>query len=342
MRYTDENSFSKAVRSGISYRVYLLYGSEAYLIEKWAKTLMGKSVESAFNSLRLDGQAPDLEAIGDALEALPLFAEEKRVFLDDLDVSKLNERDMEAFSSMLSDIPESSTLIITAKSSSFAGSAAGKKLIKLTVEYGASVELSIRGQGDLVKFLQSAAKKLDCELSGDVARYMIGICPADMLLLENELKKVSAYAGGGELSRKHIDAVVIPKTEARAFDLQRHILGGNAKGALELLSGLFFFREDPIAILGAISSSFCDLYRARAAREAGQSPVAMTKEYGYKSEYRVKKAFENAGKLNIRAARRAMSLLCDVDQAMKSTSVDNKIYLEQLTIKLIAVCGEGH
>ena len=341
MRYTDEQSFHKGIKEGGGYPVCLLYGSEAYLIEKWAKTLMGKGEDSLFNSQRLDGQDPDVEALGDALEALPLFASEKRVLLDNLDASKLSDGDLKAMVALLSDIPPSSKLVITAKTPGFAESAAGKKLIKLAEEHGAGVKFAIRGQGDLVKFLQAGAKKLGCELSGDLARHLLEICPADMLLLENELKKVCAYTGQGPIQRGHIDGIVTAKTEARAFDLQRYILAGNAKKAMALLADLFYLREDPIAILGALSMSFCDLYRARAAKEAGQSVAAMAKEYGYKSDYRVKKAFENAGKLSLSRARRAVALLCEGDRTMKSTGVDNKITLEQLTVRLIALCGEG-
>ena len=341
MRYKDEQSFSKAVKAGEAHRVYLLFGGEVYLIEKWARMLLGGDAGSPFNSQRLDGAAPDLEALGDALEALPLFAQEKRVLLDNLDPAKLSDKDIDVLGVLLGDIPDSSTLIITAKGAGFGTSAAGKKIIKLAETHGAAVELSIRGQGDLVKFLQSAAKKLGCDMSTDSARYMLGICPADMLLLENELRKVCAYAGSGGITREQIDAVVIPKVEARAFDLQRFILMGNAGGALSLLADLFFLREDPVAITGALSMSFCDLYRARAARDAGQSLGGMMKDYGYKSEFRAKKAFENAGKLSTPAARRAVIMLRESDVAMKSTGVDNKIYLEQLSVKLIALCGEG-
>jgi len=341
VRYTDEQSFHKAVKEGGGHPVCLLYGSEAYLIEKWAKILMGKGEDSVFNSQRLDGQNPDINALSDALEAMPFFAEEKRVLLDDLDASKLADADMKAIAEILADIPPSSKLIITAKSASFGESAPGKKLIKLAEEHGAAAKFTIRGQSDLVKFLQAGAKKQGCQLSGDLARYLIEICPADMLLLENELGKICAYAGEGEISRAHIDGVVIPKTEARAFDLQRLILAGKPGKALELLGNLFYLREDPIAILGALSMSFCDLYRARAAKDAGLSVAAMAKEYGYKSDYRVKKAFDNAGKISAAKARDAVILLEQSDAAMKSTGVDNKIYLEQLTVKLISLCGEG-
>ena len=345
MRYTDELAFGKAVRGGAVYPVCLLYGSERYLIDKWAKSLVGKgqdkSKSSPFNSHRLDGQHPDLDAVWAALEALPLLAQEKVVHLDDFDPSGLGPKDLDDLAAMLADIPPSSRLIITVKAPGFAGSSAGKKIIKLAEEHGAAVELSIRGRADLVKFLQAGAKRLGCELSGDGAKHLIDICPADMQLLENELAKVCAFAGSGAIGREQIDAVVTPKTEASALELSQLILRGNTKAALELLGRLFYLREEPIAIMGALSSSFCDLYRACAAKDAGMSVPAMIKTYGYKSEFRAKKAFQNAGKVSLRAARGAVTMLCECDAAMKSTAGDTKIRLEQLTVKLTALCGEG-
>jgi len=341
VRYTDELTFGKAIRAGAAYPVYLLYGSEPYLIEKWAKSLIGKGEGSPFNNQRLDGQNPDLSAVWGALEAMPLLAQEKTVHLDDLDPSALDARDLEDFAAMLADIPPSSRLIITAKAASFTGSSAGKKIIKLVEGHGAAVELSIRGRGELVKFLQAGAKRLGCELSGDSARHLIEICPADMRTLENELAKVCAFTGSGAIDREKINAVVTPKTEASAFELSQLILRGNIKGALELLGRLYYLREEPIAILGALSMSFCDLYRACAAKAAGLSAPDMVKTYGYKSEFRAKKAFQNTGRISLEAARKAVTVLRESDTAMKSEPGDTKIRLEQLTVKLAALCGEG-
>ena len=340
MRYTNEQSFVKAYKSGERHNVCLLFGSETYLIELWAKKLLDGGDSSAFNFQRFDGRTPDLAALWDAAETLPLMAEQKQILLDGLEPAALSAQDIETFAALLGDFPESTLLVITAKSPDFPKSAAGKKLLELADRAGATVELGARSTGDLVSFLKSKASKQNCTLSTDVARYLLDICANDMQALDGELAKLCAYAGG-EITRAHIDAVAAPKTEARVFDLQKLILAGNAQKALELLSRLFALREEPIAILGTLSVSFCDLYLGRTVRDAGGGKDTLMREFGYKSEYRAIKAIENSVRLGTGQLRRTVILLCECDRKMKSTGADKKIYLEQLVINLIVLCGEG-
>ena len=341
VRYANEQSFRAALKGGECYPVYLLCGGEPYLIEKWAATLLGSDSGSPFNAQRFDGTAPDIRAVWDALEALPLLMQEKTVLLSDLEPTKLSEDGLAMLAELTADIPQSSRLIITAKSPAFVTGATGKKLIKLIDEHGAVVQLATPGQAELVKFLQTKAKKQGCQLENPAAKHLLNICPADMHLLAGELDKVCAFVGEGEITRQAIDALVTPKTEASAFDLQRLILRGNIKGALELIARLLYLREEPIAIVAALAMGFCDLYRAKAACNAGQSLAGMVSAFGYKSEYRARKAFESATMLNIESARRASVLIRESERMLKSTGVSGKICLEQLTVRLAALCGEG-
>ena len=341
MKYT-EKTLTKACRAGQRHTVWLLYGSETYLVERWAKILMGEeSGADPFNAQRLDGKFPDLEALWDAVQAMPFFAEEKRVLLDGLEASSLSGEDLKSFETLLEELPDTTTLIITAKDSGFGTSAGGKKIVKLVEKLGGAAELGARSAGDLEQFLQQAAREQGCTLDSAAARYLLQICPSEMQILQNELEKICSYAGSGAITRKHIDAVAIPKIEARTFDLQKFILAGDAGGALRLLSDLFHLREDPVAILAALSMSFCDLYRAKCVRIAGGSRENLMADFGYRSEFRARKAFEESNRHSISRLRRIVLMLCDCDRLLKSTAVDTKLRLEQLTVELAMLCREG-
>lgn len=340
MKY-NETTLNKAIRAGERHGLWLLYGAEPLLVERWARQLMGEGAgEDPFNAQRLDGKKPDLEALWDAVQSLPLFAQEKTVLLDGLEGASLSGEDLKTFEALLEELPDSTTLVITAKDPGFGGSAAGKKLIKLVEKHGAAVELGARSQGDLVKFLQQEAQERGCTLDGELARYILQLCPTEMHTLLNEIDKICAFAGGGTLTRAQVDAVAVPKIEARAFDLQKHILAGDTGAALRLLADLFYLREEPIAILGALSMSFCDLYRARCVRDAGGNQGSLAADFGYKSEYRARRAWDQSGRQTTPRLRRAVMLLCDCDRLMKSTGVDTKLRLEQLTVRMARLCRE--
>ncbi len=339
MKY-NENTLAKAHKAGALPNALLLYGGESWLVEQWARRLTGAGEDSGpFNAQRLDGKKPDLDALWDALQAMPLFAREKTVLLDGLEAASLAGDDLKTFAQLLYELPESTFFVAASKDPGFGGSAAGKKLVKLFDEKGAAAELSARTPADMVKFLTAGAKARGRVLSPALAQYLLRLCPNDMRILDGELDKICAYAGDDIISQEHIDAVAVPKLEAQVFDLQKHILAGDARAALGLLAGLFALRNEPVMITAVLSSAFCDLYRARCVRDAGGNAATLARDFGYKSDYRARRAYDEAGKRDTRRLRRAVLLLCDCDRLMKSTGIDQKLRLEQTVVRLISLCA---
>lgn len=341
MHYTTEDAFSTAFKQAKPHGVYLLYGSENYLIAAWAKKITGQFGKdfSSFNMQKLDGRKLDCDALYDATEALPLMAGEKCVLVEDIDIAKLPAGEMKKLEEIVSDLAPSCVLVITARPPAFdAKSAAGKKFIKLVGTAGNAVELGTRSQSGLVAFLKSTAKKHHCEISTDLCKYILQTCENDMGALVGEMAKVCAYAGGGQLEARHVDAVVIPKTEARVFDLSKAILAGNTQRAMEILANLFYLREAPLSILSVLTMAYVDMYRARVAKNNGGSVADIMTKFGYKSDYRVRNAFGN--RLSVEYLRRALDELYDCDRRLKSTGMDDKILLE-LTVTRLFALGAG-
>lgn len=335
MHYKNEDSFSKAYKAQAPSGLYLLYGSEEYLVDVWAKKIKKQVCGDggAFNFQRFDGRKLDIDALFEATEALPLMAQEKCVLLDDLDTGKLPPNGIEKLTELFSDLNPACVLIVTGRSAFDAKSAAGKKLVALAAEHGTAAELGTRNAAGLTSFLKSIAKKTGCEISPEICKYILTICENDMNSLSCEMAKICAFAGGGEITRRHVDAVAAPKIEARVFDLSKAIFAGNAQRALELLSNLFYLRESPVAVLAALSMSYADMYRARIARDEGVPAAEAMRMFGYKSEYRVQTAF--SGRLSATALRKSLLILADCDSKMKSTGLDDKILLEQTVIQLL-------
>ena len=324
-------------------KAWFLYGSENYLIEKYAAKLTARfgGGLGAFNLQRFDGKKPDMDAVWGAVEALPLMAPEKCVVLDDLDVAKLPAGELQKLEDMLADLPEDCTLLITAKAPGFdARSAAGKKLIKAADNAGFAAQLNAPLPTELQSFVKARVKHGGCAISTEVARYLLSVCSNDMGVLTHEIAKLCAYAGGGDISERQIDEVAIAKTEAKVFDLSKAILSGNVQKALEILDALFYIREQAVAILAVLAMSFTDLYRARVAKDAGKTPADVVALFGYKGkEFRVTNAFASCSKLPAATLRQMLAVLYSCDRDLKSTVVDDRVLLERAVVRLFALAG---
>jgi DNA polymerase-3 subunit delta len=264
------------------------------------------------------------------------MASEKCVLLDDLEAAKLSPGDQDAVLELAGDLPPGVALVITGKGGFDKKTAFAKKLIKLAGDVGVSAELGARTPQGMVSFLRSAAKRQGAEMSPELARYILQTCETDMGALSNEVAKICAYAGGEPLDRRHVDAVAIPRTEAKVFDVAKAIQAGNSQKAMELLRDLFYLRTQPIAILATLSGFYSDLYRARVARDSGKIPADVVAAFGYKGrEWAVNQAWNS--RLSIKALRRGLGVLLACDLALKSSPVDSEILLERAVIELFAL-----
>lgn len=337
MKYQLESDFSKHVKSPELLRVYLLYGSQVYLIGLYEKLLIKKTLGShysPFNLHRFHNGNLDMQAFYDAVEQLPMFAESRCVTLD-LDVDKLDATSFLELCKVLADPPATTAVIITVKNQP-AKKDRFNTLIKTCNKAGGVVELGSRTSSNLSRFLRDRAQKNGCELSSENASYLVERCMDDMQLLWSEMEKLCAYVGSGTITREDIDAVVTAVFQARVFDLSKAIMRGNFSRAMELVDQLTYLREPPSKILAVLSGAFVDLYRGYAARQAGMtaSQAAIDLGYAKNRKFVVKNAMTNSGSYSAPQIGKMLSLLADADFQIKSTGGDDRVLLEQTIAKL--------
>ena len=197
MRFQMESDFAKHVKGPELERVYLLHGTQPYLIANYEKLLVKKALGGEFNDFnlhRFEGDSLDLQAFYDAVESLPFFSEGRCVTLD-LDPDKLDAGQLDELCGVLADPPRTTTVVITVKNPP-AKREKLAKLVKACDGAGCVVELGSRRSSDTLRFLRDRAQKNGCELESAVASYMVERCTDDLQLLATELDKLCAYPSG--------------------------------------------------------------------------------------------------------------------------------------------------
>ncbi|MEE1504228.1 MAG: DNA polymerase III subunit delta [Acutalibacteraceae bacterium] len=343
----NEDTLKKQIKSGEFSNLYLLYGNEGYLKQFYANQICNKSVSkdfADFNLKKLDGKDTNLNEIYDCTTSFPMMDNYTCTLVKDFplntyvgDRGKMDEE----LQTILADIPETSILIfwmdtieVDEKNNKWA------KIVKAFEEMGASAKIDKRTRSALEKLLVTSAAKKDCALSRDTAGYMINLVGEDMSTLQNELNKVCAFAGSGEITRKHIDETVIVSVEAKIFNLSRMIARGEADQAFETIGNLFKLREEPVMILGVLSKAFVDMYRVKAAKEKGVSYTALADAFPstYKGRsFILDNAARDGANYSVTQLKNALNILSDTDRRLKSTNEDGRIVLEELILRLLRV-----
>ena len=344
----SEQEFKQHLKSDDMARVYVLYGEETYLTSHYAEQLIRKAGGRAgdplaeFNFQKFDGQECSFDAIEEAAEALPLMADRKCVVVNDCDVVSAAVFDRAL--ALVSDPPEETVLIFVMISLFSDGKKAAKfkQFLDAVSKSGICVEFPRKSNEEIVKLLCTGAGRRGCLMKPDIARRLVEQCGNDLNLLLNELDKLCAVAGNNEITAIILDQVAIKNLNAQAYELSNAILQQHYEKAYRILHRLFACRAEPVVILGALSSAYADLYRAKVASAGGVQAETLVEEFDYKSKvFRLRYAARDCTRLSLESLRESLDILAQADRRLKSTSIDKKVVLEETAAKLIVTAKLG-
>lgn len=323
--------------------VYCFYGDEPYLIQHYTATLSAQLVGDHmpdFNCNRLEGEAATMEQILQAAEALPVMHSHRCVLVRDFVPTACTDGQLKAFCEYLEDPCPGNVIVFYYTAVTPAASGKWKSFLTACDRQGGVLRFSQKTPQELIKLLCNGAGNRGCRMSSGAASALIEAIGNDMNQLLGELEKLCAFRSGQEITSRDVDVLCSKSLNASAFQMVKEINRRNPAGALKLLENLFRLREEPIKILGALASSYVNLYRALTAQEAGIALPLFGKELGMKSPGNLPYSLNDARKLGGRKLDRSLQLLSDCDKALKSLPVDGQILLEQAVVGLLEIAKE--
>lgn len=342
MPQITEQELKKQIGSGDFSRLYFLYGEEKYLIRHYTSLIVKKSVDPSFADFNLhiyDGKDINFDDVSQAAEALPMMSDRTLIQIKDLAVDSLSSDHSDAFLKLISDIPDTTIVLISNPSVDVnMKSPKGKKILAEIDKFGTSVCFDHAGLNQLIKLVEKGAASRGCSISPSNARYILTLIGDDMTVIINELDKICAYKKDGEILREHIDAVIVKTVQARVFDLAKALTSGNCDLAMEILDTLIAMKEEPINILGALITPYVDMYRAKVYVSGGLRAEDAGKDFNYRNkEFRLTNAARTASKYSVTQLRTFLDVLNDADRLLKSSSLSGRLILEQTITKLFLV-----
>ena len=340
MAKVGEAELKNQIKNNDFSNVYMIYGEEAYLKDFYVAKLKSRIVEPAFadfNYHQYDGKKVSLSEILNDANMMPMMAQYSFLLVNDYPLDKSKD-DVERLKAYFEDINPNAVLVFlytsvevdTKKNSKW------KTVEGLFAKAGTVVNLERRTDGELAKLIIASAKKRGCTIDLANAKYMVTVVGNDITTVFNELEKLCAFVGEGEITRKIIDDLAVKCLQARVYDLSKFILAGNSDGAYEVLRVLFAQKEEPISILAVISSCYIDMYRVKCAKASGEGEGSISSTFNYKGrEWLIKNAVRDSKNLSLENLRDAIDVLAKTDELFKSTSIDKNLLLEETVVKLL-------
>lgn len=343
--------YEEVLRKDISSKhfapVYLIFGDDSYLKNYYKDTLAKKSYDGDqfFNLQKFEGDC-DLQEVFDAVNQFPMMAERKCVTLSDFDFEHAAKSDFDRLLELISCANDTCVLIICFDTVDFdAKRGAKEKKILAAVEKagGTIAEVNHRTITALVKMLSDGAKKRGCNFGEIAARYLIEISGNDLSTLQNELNKLCAFVGSGDISKEIVEQIAVKSIDASVYEYVKQILCSNVSAALTMLDDMFFMRIEPMIILSTAASSYVDIYRAYTANIKGVSKADIAADFKYPKNklFLIDRATQNLKSFNSTKLRLSLAAIADADKALKSFGAEPRVVLEQLTVKLVYIIAKG-
>lgn len=332
-----------ALREKTPARLYFFHGEESFLkqhyLEQLRKLLIDELTES-FNYHKLTAETFSLQDFADAVENLPMMAESTLVWVDEVDIFKLNETDREKMISVLTDIPDYCTVVFTYETTPWKPDKRLKKLWDAVDKYGTTVEFPKQEQRDLIPWITRHFHARKKNITPDLCAYLIDITGGTMTALASEISKIAAFSGAENIHKSDIDAVTEPVLDAVVFQMTDLLSQREYGMALQKLSQLFKMQQEPLAILGAIGGHFRRMGTARTLLDNGRQSGELMKLCGI-SDYAARKTMSAAGRFSAGFYKRAAELVLETDYAIKTSLDDPERLLESLILQLAQEAKHG-
>jgi DNA polymerase-3 subunit delta len=320
-------------------KLYYFYGKEVFLVKHYADRVREKLAPDLdeFNLVKFEG-FPGFDALEEAIETLPVFAERKLVLMNDPDFEKTDADTLDKVIALFSELPDSCAVIISITGFEPSKNAKTKKLMACIEKFGDVCEFDLLTRAKAAEQIIRKASRLGCIISRENAEYIFELTLGSLTLIGAEVEKLASYAGkGGEITKQTIDLLTPRLTETSVYELAAALTSGRAKVAFGILDDLMAQNVQPVIILSTLSGAFVDYYRAKLGRDYGIHPDRAASDFNYPKNrlWVMGKTSRAVSGIDMDYIRNCLGILYKADIKLKSTTLDNRTVIEKTMTEIL-------
>ncbi len=314
--------------------LYVFYGEESYLKRHYLnqiKELCGGPFE-AFNTVLLDGEQVTVQTLSDAIDSIPMGSEKKLVVIRDYKLMQPTGDLKDYLPQLFSSLPEYICLIFYFDSLEFKPDKR-LNLWKILESHGQVIEFTQSTAASLIPWVKRHFYEQGKLIETPECEYLLFLCGTSMENLLTEIAKIAAGTPGERIDKGDIDALGSRVLEATVFELTDSILERQYSKGLLILRDLFDMKQEPIAILAAITKQMQRLYGAKLAAAKGKGESEIAQILGFRSAYPARRLIQSARRCSLAFLRWAQTVCLETDLALKSNLPDDQRSLELLLLR---------
>ena len=324
-------SIIEDIKSGSLKKVYLLYGTEQFLVhtyrDKLVKACTGKDIselDGDMNFARFAGVATDIKAVSESAQTMPFFADRRVIVLDGTEWFKKSNDEVVKF---LTEIPETGCVIFTE-------TAVDKRsnTYKAVDKVGHAADFEELSEADVQKWICREVDRNNLKITVGAVHALIEATGPDLTALHNELEKLYAYCMEKEaIERSDVEALAHVRATDRIFDMIEFMATKRKSDALKLYYDLLELRESPLRILSMLQKQFRLLVAVKDLKSRGLNKNQIADRLQIKP-FIADKCIGQAGHFSMEELKKALKDAAEFENAVKTGGM-----LERMAVEMVLI-----
>ncbi|MFA5840406.1 MAG: DNA polymerase III subunit delta [Candidatus Margulisiibacteriota bacterium] len=293
-------------------QIYLFYGDEEYLCGEKIAALRQNAEKQGANIEQIDGSGVDKNVILNTLQTDSLFATNKLVIIDQVD---LTEPLWDSLVPALSVLPPSISVV-------FRVSAISRKsvLFKYLDQNGEVYEYKSFAEWESPQVVTWICKKVSTagkSIDQSTAEKLQAICGSDLLKLSSEIDKIITYIGDRPKIIEQDVLSLASSSDISVFLLPGALADKNLKEVLEIFHRLYANKADLFSLLSLIANQYRIMLVALSLPARERTPQEIARRMGG-SPFFIRKCTEKIAKHNSSSLTSYLELILETDLGLKS------------------------
>ena len=317
-------TLNEDIKSGQFKRCYLLCGEDEFLKQSYRNRLM-KAIagDDTMNLSLFEEKDIDEDAVIDAADTMPFFAERRLIVIDGSGWFKGTPP--ERFTDHIESLPDTTCILFRERDID-----KRSRLYKKVAKIGYICEMKHPTPGELSRWAAQYLAKSGKKITASTMDYFLICTGNDMENIRNELDKLISYTAERDVvERADVETVTTVAVTNRIFTMVEAITNRRTAEAMQLYEDLLALKEPPMRILFLIAKQFNQLLEVREMSSAGLDRNTMAAE--------LKVPAFVAGKLEAQSKRYDRRVLqqkvrgcLELEEAVKTGSMPERLAVELL------------
>ncbi|MEE9284902.1 MAG: DNA polymerase III subunit delta [Dehalococcoidia bacterium] len=186
----------------------------------------------------------------------------------------------------------------------------------------------------LQEWIAAKANRAGGRLTADATRVLAEFSGGNLRLLDQEIDKLSLFAGPEPITEEMVRQMVSSAREARIFDLMDSAIQRRQAAAMRELERLLVQGEPAPRILTMLTRQIRLMVQAKSLVGGGASRSDLMSGLGTSSDFVVDKSLEQARAYSMDELKALYRRLLEADLSIKTGAVDEKLALELLVAEM--------